>query len=446
MKNKKQIIDTCKLLEQALVPVDEQPYEVPENWVWVTFKGVTKFQQGIQIPKEQQLFEKLDGTVRFLRISDYTSETKPRYIYYPGSQYICKPQNVLMIRYGASAGKAVRGLSGVYANNLFNILPSVDILDSDYLFYFMQTPMIQKAVTAAAKSTAMPQVNHNNLYKVPICIPPIPEQKRIVTLIESLGDKLNQAEELITRARETYENRKAAILHKAFTGELTQKWRKENGVGMENWAEMTLSDLLHPMVTKRPSLQDEYFLYIDIDAIDNSIQQVRAPKKTLVSEAPSRASRGVEPGNILFSLVRPYLKNIAYISDNLADCIASTGFYVCRCKDKLNPKFLYFLLCNQKTIDYYTSFMKGDNSPSIRKENFLGLVINLPSLLEQQEIVRILDDLFDKEQQAKDLYDVIEKIDLMKKSILARAFRSELGTNDPTEESAMELLRKILAQ
>ena len=71
--------------------------------------------------------------------------------------------------------------------------------------------------------------------------------------------------------------------------------------------------------------------------------------------------------------------------------------------------------------------------------------MTLPSVLEQNEIVRILDSLFAKEQQAKEAAEVVlEKIDLLKKSILARAFRGELGTNDPTEESAMELLKTTL--
>lgn len=71
--------------------------------------------------------------------------------------------------------------------------------------------------------------------------------------------------------------------------------------------------------------------------------------------------------------------------------------------------------------------------------------LTIPSVPEQVEIVRILDSLFAKEQQAKEAAEaVLEKIDLLKKSILARAFRGELGTNDPTEESALELLKEIL--
>jgi type I restriction enzyme S subunit len=91
-----------------------------------------------------------------------------------------------------------------------------------------------------------------------------------------------------------------------------------------------------------------------------------------------------------------------------------------------------------------------DNAPATAQKNINLKILNavdisIPTVEEQTEIVRILDSLFAKEQQAKEAAEaVLEKIDLLKKSILARAFRGELGTNDPTEESALELLKRVL--
>ena len=69
----------------------------------------------------------------------------------------------------------------------------------------------------------------------------------------------------------------------------------------------------------------------------------------------------------------------------------------------------------------------------------------MPKINERSDIIRILDDLLAKEQQAKEAAEgVLEQIDLIKKAILARAFRGELGTNDPSEESAVELLKQVL--
>ncbi len=73
------------------------------------------------------------------------------------------------------------------------------------------------------------------------------------------------------------------------------------------------------------------------------------------------------------------------------------------------------------------------------------LIINLPSSDEQNEILDALDNFFEKEEKAKGIAEtVLDQIGIMKKAILARAFRGGLGTNGPAEESAVELLKAIL--
>ena len=86
----------------------------------------------------------------------------------------------------------------------------------------------------------------------------------------------------------------------------------------------------------------------------------------------------------------------------------------------------------------------GSTVAGIKAEKLKNLEVLLPTFAEQQEIVRILDSLFQKEERAKELSDVIDKIDLIKKAILARAFRGELGTNDPNDESSLGLLKECL--
>ena len=428
-KAKKKELTLEEKLDQALVPEDEWPYEVPGNWVWIklltSFDNLTSSNK--KLPQKEYLksglYAVIDQGMDF--IGGFTNNKE--LLFDRALPIILFGDHTRIVKYidfpfvqGADGVKILKPRSCYDPKCFYYLLQSIDIPNLGYRRHFP-------------------------LFKSLSCVlPPLAEQQRIVSRIESLFAKLDQAKELAQNAIDSFETRKAAILHKAFTGELTAKWREKNGVGLESWEEKRLGELLYPMVTKKPDKDNQSFRYIDIDAIDNETQSVREPKTILVSEAPSRASRGVEAGNILFSLVRPYLKNIAYIDEELSDCIVSTGYYVCRCKSHLNSKFLYWLLCSQDTIRYYTNYMKGDNSPSIRKEDFEGLIVNLPSLPEQKEIVRILDNIFEKEQKAKELYAVIEKIDLMKKAILARAFRGELGTNDPNEESAVELLKECL--
>lgn len=313
-------------------------------------------------------------------------------------------------------------------------------IDKKFLFYYLENVCERLKV---AGNGLIPGITRKDILNLKINLPNINEQKQIVNIIESLFSKLDKAKQLIQKTVDKFEQNKMAILHKAFSGELTAKWREENNLTLAGWKTIYLGKLLFPMKTRKPS--GKTFRYIDIDAIDNLKQTVKEPKIILTEKAPSRASRAVENGDILFSMVRHYLKNIALIDENLSDCIASTGFYVCKCKPNLNAKFLYYLLCFDKTIDYLMQFMKGDNSPSIRKDDLLNMEINLPIIEEQQEIVKILDKIFAKYDKTKALQNQLEKIELLKKSILAKAFRGQLGTNNPSDENATGLLQEILS-
>lgn len=107
---------------------------------------------------------------------------------------------------------------------------------------------------------------------------------------------------------------------------------------------------------------------------------------------------------------------------------------------------LYYLRTDLFRNIFFSNETGGVNQGNVSSKFVENIVIPVPLDLEQKEIVRILDDVFEKEENAKDLYNIIENIDQMKKSILARAFRGELGTNIPEEESAVELLKKTLIE
>ena len=90
---------------------------------------------------------------------------------------------------------------------------------------------------------AQPNISPKVIEFISIPLPPIKEQQRIVNIIESLFAKLDRAKELIENTLAQFEQNKMAILHKAFTGELTAKWRKENNIDLSSWQEKTIDEL-----------------------------------------------------------------------------------------------------------------------------------------------------------------------------------------------------------
>lgn len=446
MAKKKQIELTIEeKLQNALVPKEEQPYKIPSNWCWTYIHNIAIVVTGKTPSKKNK--EYYGGKFPFFKPADLDAGRNMQY----ATEYLSEkgksisviiPEKATGICCIGTIGKCGYFLVEGTTNQQINTV--ISKINPLYSYYFFNTNSFVRELISKASATTIAIVNKSKLESCLFPVAPLNEQQRIVNRIESLFVKLDRAKELIENTLAQFKQNKMAILHKAFTGELTAKWRKENNIDLSSWEKIKLGKVLLPMQTKKPTGQ--FFRYIDIDAIDNKRQIVKAPKLILTEKAPSRASRGVETGNILFSMVRPYLKNIAQIDSDLSDCIASTGFYVCRCKPELNSRFLYYLFIFDKTIDYLMQFMKGDNSPSIRKDDLLNMKIDLPTIEEQQEIVNILDNLLAKYNKIKNLEQQLEKIELLKKAILAKAFRGELGTNNPDEESAENLLKEILAE
>ena len=146
---------------------------IPIGWIETTLGEYVSYAQGTQVPVEEQYSTATDKRIRFLRIVDYTGNTsdEPRYIDVKPKNSVCSPEEILIIRYGASAGQICRGLAGVFANNLFSITPSYPISNS-YLYYLLNQPTVQSFITSVGEtSSAMPALTHGLISSIPITLP-----------------------------------------------------------------------------------------------------------------------------------------------------------------------------------------------------------------------------------------------------------------------------------
>lgn len=145
-------------------------------------------------------------------------------------------------------------------------------------------------------------------------------------------------------------------------------------------------------------------------------------------------------GQILYSKIRPYLSKVIIAE---FDGLCSADMYPIEAKG--NTRFLWYYMLSEHFV--YQASTAGSRTvlPKINQKELSKLKINMPTLSEQTEIVRIIDDLLAKEQQAHSVVqNALAKIDLIKKSILARAFRGQLATNNPADEPALKLLERVL--
>ena len=194
------------------------------------------------------------------------------------------------------------------------------------------------------------------------------------------------------------------------------------------------------MISCKP--QGDEFKYIDIDSIDNKNHRIISPKILKVKNAPSRASRYTQPGDVLFSMVRPYLKNIALVEEG--SCIASTGFFVCSPMQLLTSEYCYYMMLSDYVVYGLNQYMKGDNSPSINNGHITSWLYPIPPINEQLRITTEIKKWFvfidDLESGEIELESLIKQV---KSKILDLAITGKLVPQDPNDEPAIELLKRI---
>lgn len=452
MAKKKEKLSLEKMLEQAIVKEEERPYEVPRNWVYFYFTSLIDIQGGTQPPKSQFVDVIKEGYVRLVQIRDFASDKYIVYVPMKKNLRLFNKDDILIARYGASIGRICRGLEGACNVALAKTTFSEQVLNRNYVYWLLKSEHFQSPLMTISR-TAQAGFNKDDLAEFKLPLPPIEEQQRIVDTIESIFEKLDTAKELVQNALDSFENRKAVILNKAFTGELTAKWREENGVSLDEWEEKELGKLIKSGPQNglyKP--QTAYGEGDKIVRIDNFYEGVINPWNTLKRlslDENEKELYKLNNNDILINRVNSiqYLGKSALVR-NLEDiCVFESNVMRMSLTENVIPEYIIKYLNSARGLKELRKNAKhAVNQASINQTDVKNAIISIPPLAEQKEIVRILDNLLNNEQRAKELCDVIEKIDLMKKAILARAFRGELGTNNPEDESAVELLKEVLKE
>lgn len=423
-------------------------YPIPHNWKWDSIGNYAKIKSGYPFDSEK-FSDDPTGRQPLIRIRDILRESTNTFT------DECCPEEYII-----HAGDILIGMDGDFNVGKWNsddallnqrvcyIQSNSNCLLNDYLYYYL--PGILKIINNATPSVTVKHLSANTLRKTQIPLPPLAEQQRIVERIESLFAKLDEAKEKAQAVVDSFETRKAAILHKAFTGELTAKWREEHGVVMESWRWIPLKKSGSWYGGGTPSMsRSEYWengtlLWVTAKDMKSDLIEDTLMHTNMFGVENSSANYIAQPA-VLFVMRSGILRRTFPV------CMVKKPFTVNQDikalvpTDNIDLEYLFWgCKANEKRI--LESCMKnGTTVESINSAALRDFEIPIAGSNEQIEIVRILDAFFAKEQQTKKAAEkVLDQIELMKKSILARAFRGELGTNDPSEESAVELLKRTI--
>ncbi len=414
--------------QEVLVPEAEQPYAVPENWRWV------RLGYGYEITSSKRIHKSdwrgsgvpFYRTRELVKLSKYGFIDNELFIESELYESIKETYGVPQIEDILISGVGTIGVPYVVSDkkNFYfkdgNIiwLKSNKIFNSLFIFYLYKTPFMYSQIHDMASGTTVDTYTIVNAKKTMVPLPPRAEQERIVARIESLFSRLDKAREKVDAVLGRCAARKAALLHKAFSGELTAAWRKARGIGLESWKKKTLGDII----------------------------KVSSGKSLTIKKMVSNGDIPVYGGNGIAGYHNDYNVNGKVI------VIGRVGFY-CGSVHAIEGKawvtdnaLIVSAITNEKfeflkvLLDFCNlgQYSRSTAQPVISGTTIYPIKIYLPSREEQAEIVRILDELLARERRAQEAAErVAARIEQIKRAVLTKAFRGELGTNDPAEPAAL---------
>lgn len=461
MPKKKTALTIEERLQQALVPAEEQPYEVPENWVWVRLGNFIDLLRGVSYKKHDVHNEKMENDCLILRggnIIEGGLDLNADNVYVDKSlvseaQLIRKNDIIIVSSTGSvkvigRAGLAFYDYNDVAFGAFLTLARPKNGCNKSFVDLFFQSFLYRQSIRELASGVNINNIRSEYITNMTFPLPPLSEQQRIVERIEELFAKLDEAKERLQEAADSFAVRKAAILHKAFTGELTQQWRRENGVSDESWEDVSLDSVCKSIYDgdhMPPPKSETGIPFLVISNVNTgfiSFEKCRfVPEEYYDGLSETRTP---EIGDILYTIVGSY--GIPVMVDTDKKFCFQRHMALLKPKDIYN-RFLWRQLQTQSFFEQATSIATGTAQLTVPIKGLRKLIVKCPTLPEQHEIVRLIDDLLARERAAQQAAEqALASIDLMKKSILARAFRGELGTNKASEASALELLRQVLAE
>ena len=436
--------------------------ELPEGWIDASLEEISHVVRGITFPASAKEVRSHDSNVCCLRTSNIQRSIDWRDVYFVASTFVKRQEqfvrvgDVLMSMANSYelVGKVAlvekiesRAAFGAF---LAAIRPSVGI-NGKLLFYLLKTEEVQNALReGSSQTTNIANISISRLAKIPIPLPPLPEQTRIANKLDTLLDRVDSARERLDRVPEMLKRFRQSVLTAATLGVLTETWRVQYNV-LIPWSTGTLSAILDgkprngyspkSVDTETPvksltltattsgKFQRQYFKYID-------------------EHIPSNSYLWLQPDDILIQRANTleYVGVSAIYDGPSLEFIYPDLIMKARSNDSVLPKFLLYIIQSDGLRTHFRANATGTagNMPKINQQTILNAPCCWPTLHEQTEIVRQVEILFAYADRLESRLKTARKLsENLSPAILAKAFRGELVPQDPNDEPAVELLKRI---
>ena len=407
--------------------MSQQELELPQGWAETTVEHCVNILDGKRIPINSKERAKRIGKIPYYGATGQTGWI---------NDFIFNEELVLIGEDGAPfldfAKDTAYVISGKsWVNNHAHVVRAIDELTSNqFLCHYLNIFDYHEIITGTTRM----KLNQSSLKKIQVPLPPLNEQKRIVSKIEELFSRIDSAKQSLEYAKLQLEQYRQSLLKSAFEGKHTEKWES---VKLESITEKILN-------TNPKDNPDHKFKYCDIASIDNTNHIIVNPKNFLGKDAPSRARQIIHQEDVIFSTVRTYLHNFAIVPSELNNQLCSTGFCVLRGDDSIITKLIFYLVQTIQFESYLNPLQRGTSYPAVRNNDILNYTFLLPPLDEQEQIVSQIEQGFSLiENTTQIIESSLQNLQTMKMSVLKQAFEGKLVPQDPNDEPASVLLERI---
>ena len=358
----------------------------------VLLGDVCDFQGGAQPPKNDFIYEKRNGYVRFLQIRDFKKPIQPTYIPVSKKNRLCEDEDILIGRYGASVGNILTGMSGAYNVAMMKITPKRG-LDKKFLYIYLLSKLFQEPLSKISARSAQAGFSKEDIYSFEIPLPGLEEQGRIVK-------KLDEVFAAIDKAKENTEKNLKNV-QELFESALQGTFSKPE----DSWTKGTLDTFCilqrgHDL-PKAQRIPGQYPLASSSGIIDtHNVAKSKGPGVY--------TGRSGSVGNI-FYVEEDYwpLNTVLYVKEFFGN----------------EPKLIYYLIKSLNFIEY----AGGTGVPTLNRNVVHQISVSLPPKAQQKELSGKLDKLSTQTQKLQKLYQQkLNNLEELRQSYLHHAFTSNM--------------------